>query len=146
MDKLIICTRCGGDACYTQQITSEISNYWCYSCGFISNSLMKDGEEYYNEQISTLPSLYLDLKYKDLKDQYWIPSIINIPDKGMVFAQGNSTDNWKWTAVKAIERTAEDKKKNVKHKVKWKMDMNNQAFFEERNYIDALTFIGILPE
>jgi hypothetical protein len=107
---------------------------------------MKEGQEYFNEQISNLPDLYLDLLYKDSEEQYWMPSAVTIEDKGMVFAQGTSPLEWKWTAVKAIKRTEEEKKKNPKNKSDWKMDMSNQKFFEEKNYIDALEYIGILPE
>lgn len=146
MDNLTICKRCGGDACYTQQVTPQINTYWCYGCGYVSNDLMKEGQEYFNEQVSNLPDLYLDLLFKDSEERYWMPSTINIQDKGMVFAQGTSPIEWKWTAVKAVERTAEDKKKNPKNKSKWKMDMTNQVFFEEKNYMDALESIGIFSK
>ena len=104
-DALIQCKRCKGDACYTQKVTPELSTYWCYSCGFISNDLMYEGQEYFNQQTSTLPDLYLDLLYKDEDNRYWMPSTVNIPDQGMVFAQGTSPLEWRWTAVKAVKRT-----------------------------------------
>jgi hypothetical protein len=146
MDSLTICKRCGGDACYTQQVTPQVSTYWCCGCGFISNTLMKEGQEYFNEQISNLPDLYLDLLHKDSEEQYWMPSAVTIEDKGMVFAQGASPLEWRWTAVKAIKRTEEEKKKNPKNKSDWKMDMSNQKFFEEKNYMDALEYIGIFSK
>ena len=45
MDNLTICKRCGSDACYTQEVTPEITNHFCYGCGFQTNTLMKEGEE-----------------------------------------------------------------------------------------------------
>jgi hypothetical protein len=145
-DSLTQCNRCGGDACYTQKVTPELSTYWCYGCGFLSNDLMKEGEEYYNQQISTLPDLYLDLLYKDTEGKYWMPSTVNIPEQGMVFAQGTSALEWRWTAVKAIERTEEDKKKNPKNTSAWKMDMANQKFYNEKDYLEALDFIGVFKK
>lgn len=145
-DALITCKRCKGDACYTQRVTPEISTYWCYSCGFISNDLMYEGQEYLTQQTSTLPDLYLDLLYKDEDNRYWMPSTVNIPDQGMVFAQGTSPLEWKWTAVKAVKRTEEDKKKNPKNTSEWKMDMSDQKFYEERDYLEALDYIGIFKK
>lgn len=146
MDNLSTCNRCGGDACYTQQVTPQLKTYWCYGCGFISNDLMKEGEEYFAQQTSNLPDLYLDLLYKDSEDRYWMPSTVNIEDKGMIFAQGVNPQDWRWTAVKAVERSEEDLKKNPKNKAKYKMDMVNQKHFHEKDYMDALDHIGIFKK
>lgn len=146
MDNLTTCKRCGGDACYTQRVTPEISSYWCYGCGFISNDLMKEGEDFFAQQTSTLPELYLDLLYKDGENRYWMPSMITLEGKGMVFANGTSPVEWRWTAVKAVERSEEDKKKNPKNVSNWKMDMSNQTHFQEKEYMDALEHIGIFEK
>lgn len=146
MDNLSTCNRCGGDACYTQQVTPQLKTYWCYGCGFISNDLMKEGEEYFAQQINGLPDLYLDLLYKDSEGRYWMPSTVTIEDKGMVFAQGTNPREWRWTAVKAVKRTKEDLKKNPKNKAEYKMDMVNQKHFEEKNYMDALEHIGVFQK
>ena len=45
-DEIVNCPKSGGEICYRVQVTPEISNYMSLSCGFISNTLMKDGEEY----------------------------------------------------------------------------------------------------
>jgi ribosomal protein L37E len=46
MDNLIICERCGSDACYVQEVNQDIKNYQCYGCGFITNSLMKKDSQF----------------------------------------------------------------------------------------------------
>jgi hypothetical protein len=33
-DALKECTRCGSDACYTQEVTKDINIEMCYGCGF----------------------------------------------------------------------------------------------------------------
>ena len=53
-DKLEKCSRCESDACYSQKINKEITNFMCYGCGFQSNSLMKNEGEFLNEQIETI--------------------------------------------------------------------------------------------
>ena len=50
MDGLIICKRCGSDACYKQEVNEKLSTYFCYGCGFQNNSLMKENEEFMEEQ------------------------------------------------------------------------------------------------
>jgi restriction endonuclease S subunit len=49
MDNLIICKHCGSDACYVEEVNQELSTYFCYGCGFQTNSLMKDDSEFYKE-------------------------------------------------------------------------------------------------
>jgi hypothetical protein len=150
MDKIIICPKSGGDLCYETQVTPEITNWMSLSCGYWTNSLMKEGKEFYNEQMSTLPELYKDLAWKDESTELvWLPQIINEPQKGMIFANGTEANNWKWSAVKAIPVTEEDKNKYPIPKqpgkfYEWRMDMTTIQHFEEREFIDALEYIGLI--
>lgn len=151
MDNLTICKHCGSDACYTQEVTPEIINQFCYGCGFQTNTLMKEGEEFFEQQKELLPELYKDIIYKDENDQMWMPSMINVPDKGMVFANGTDPSNWKWAAVKAVAVTEEEKHKYpIKGKkdqyYEFRMDMTTMMPFGEKEFMDALSYIGVLPE
>jgi hypothetical protein len=151
MDNLIICDRCGSDACYVDEVNQDIKTYFCYGCGFQTNSLMKEGEAFYEQQITTLPELYKDLLYKDNKDQIWMPSAINLPQQGMIFANGTKASEWMWSAVKAVPVTEEDKTKypipgKKDQYYEWRMDMSTIKHFPERDYIEALSYIGVLPE
>ena len=152
MDDLIICPKCESDACYKQEVNENVTNYMCYGCGFISNSLMKEGEEYWYQQLITLPELYKDLLFEDKNNQYWIPNTVNQPEIGMVFANGSDVSSWNWSAVKALEVKDSEK---IKYPIpgksgeyyKHRMDMKNlKSFDKERGYIDALSYIGVLPE
>ena len=151
VDRLQICPRCGSDACYVTEVNQDINNYFCYGCGFQSNTLMREEEEITEEQMEILPELYKDLRYKDKNGQIWFPSTVNLPKQGMVFANGSTTKNWKWAAVKAIEVTEEEKLKypipgkNGEYYLK-RMDMENGKSFEERDYMEALSYIGVLPK
>ena len=102
-DELKECTRCGSDACYTQEVTKDINIEMCYGCGFQSNSIIKKGNEFFNQQFENLPELYKELMDEEEDTgKIWMPTIINLKDKGMVFADGTNRDNWRWAAVKAI--------------------------------------------
>lgn len=147
-DKLTECPRCGSDACYSQEINDKITNYMCYGCGFQSNSLMKSNEEFLNEQTETLPELYKDLIFEDKEGKLWLPSTINLPKQGMVFANGSRADNWRWAAVKATEVKEEEKEKypipNKKGEYyEHRMDMSTMRMFDERDFLEALDYIGL---
>ena len=151
MDKLINCLCCNSDACYVDETTPNILTYFCYGGGFQTNSLMKEGEEFYEQQIAMLPELYKDLLNKDDDGTIWMPSTINLPQQGMVFANGPSKEDWGWAAVKAVSVTDEEKEKypipNQKGKFyEWRMDMTTLKMFVKRDYMEALSYIGVLPE
>jgi hypothetical protein len=69
----------------------------------------------------------------------------------MVFANGTDASNWRWAAVKAIKIPKDE---IMNHPIpgkpgefmKYKMDMKNMKTFKERDYMDALSYIGVLPE
>ena len=151
-EEIINCPKSGGDLCYKVQVAPEIYNYLSISCGFWTNSFMTEDHEFYKQQMETLPELYKDLAWVDPKTGLiWLPNTINVEDKGMVFANGTDASNWRWAAVKAIE-LPEDERKN--HPIpgkpgefmKYRMDMKNMKTFEERDYMEALSYIGVLPE
>ena len=148
-DNLTICDRCGSDACYVQEVNHEIKNYMCYGCGFVTNSLMKKGEQFFEEQFEILPELYKELMGEDEDTGLiWMPNTINIPNKGMVFADGKNGSNWAWAAVKAIPMP-EDEKEKFKAKgkeYKFKMDMENIKHYPESDFMEALEYIGVFEK
>ena len=150
-DKLTICSRCLGDACYVDEVNQDIKTYMCFSCGFQTNSLMKEGEDFYNQQITVLPDLYKDLFFTDEEGKVWMPTTINVPTQGMVFANGPSIQEWNWAAVKAVPVTEEEKTKYPIPGKKgefytWRMDMTTLKTFAERDFMEALSYLGLLPE
>lgn len=151
MDNMITCPRCGSDACYVQEVNHEIKNYQCYGCGFITNSLLKKDSKFFEEQMELLPNLYKELMGEDEEGKVWMPSTINLPEKGMIFANGTSSENWKWGAVKAIKVSKENKEKypipgKLGEFYKYRMDMETIQEFEEKDYIEALDYIGIFNQ
>ena len=113
---------------------------------------MKEGEEFYESQMETLPELYKDLAWKDEKTGLtWIPNTINESGVGMVFANGTNAQNWQWAAVKSIKIPKKDQKNHpIPGKkgefMEYKMDMVNLKSFHERDYIEALDYIGIFSK
>ena len=152
-DEIIDCPKSGGDLCYKMEINEDITNYFSLSCGFWTNTLMISGSSFYEEQMSSLPELYKDLAWTDSKTELvWVPNTVNEPELGMVFADGSDITNWRWTAAKAVEIKDKEKLKfpipgKSGEYYKHRMDMKNlKSFDKERGYIDALSYIGLLPE
>ena len=146
-EEIINCPKSGGDLCYKTQINPEIATYLSLSCGFWTNTFMKEGEEFYETQMQDIPELYKELAWKDSETNLvWLPNTINIPEQGMVFAYGPNASSWGWGAVKAIEIPEGERKEVMGKTQTHKMDMANMKVFEERDYIEALSYIKVLPE
>ena len=108
----------------------------------MTNSLMTSGSEFLEETNIGLPELHKDIAWTDPDTGLvWVPNTINNPDQGMVFADGTNKDEWSWAAVKS--KKVEDRKEGDPE---YKMDMSTKKNFKERDYMDALSFIGILPD
>lgn len=117
-------------------------------CGFVTNSLMKQGESFFEEQMELLPNLYKELMGEDEEGLIWMPSTINIPSQGMVFANGSSADVWKWAAVQSVPVKEEEKEKypipgKKGEYYEQRMDMETMKEFDEKDFIEALDYIGI---
>ena len=151
-EEIINCPKSGGDLCSKVQVAPEIYNYMSISCGFWTNTFMTEDHEFYMQQMETLPELYKDLAWKDPETGLiWLPNTINNQEQGMVFANGTDASNWRWAAVRAIEIPKDEV---MNHPIpgkpgefmKYRMDMKNMKSFKERDYMDALSYIGVLPE
>lgn len=123
-ESLIICPHCKGNAC--SEISNDKLTIWiCFGCGFTSNSsISKENKE---QSESFLPELYKDLCYEDENGHYWYPTSVSIDDSSMVFAEGTSTQDWKWSAVQAKDGKA---------------DMKTKKEFEQKDFMEALDYIG----
>jgi hypothetical protein len=140
-DKLVICSHCGSDACY-QHTQQGITIWSCMGCGFTTNELMIENSELVKETEEVMPELYKDIKFVDDKKQIWYPTVISIQDKGTVFINGTTKDNWGWAGIKAVETTDEEKEKfkGATHK----SDPKTLKTFDKKSFDEACAYIGLL--
>lgn len=125
---LIICPKCGGNACH--EASNEKLTVWsCFGCGFTSNTTTTDSNIEAIEAV--IPQLYKDIKFQDKKGYYWYPSTVILEDKSMVFADGNTIDDWKWSAVLSKDSKA---------------DMSTKKEFEINEFMEALEHIGFFEK
>lgn len=145
-DNLITCNRCGGNACYVTEVSPEVKTQQCFGCGFQTNSLMKQGSEFFEEQMKLLPDLYKELMAEDETGLIWMPTNINQPQIGMIFANGTSGKDWKWAAVKAVPVKEEEKEKFKKKDgtyFEYRMGMTTMKQFEEKDFIEAMDYLDL---
>jgi hypothetical protein len=127
-ESLIICPRCEGNACH--EISNDKLTVWsCFGCGFTSNSTLT--EDKLEEVEVVIPQLYKDLKFKDDKGYYWYPNSVMLEDKSLVFADGKTTEEWKWAGVLSKDGKA---------------DMTTVKYFEEKEFMEALDYIGFFEK
>jgi hypothetical protein len=148
VDKLVTCKRCGGNCCYESKV-KRLTTWNCLGCGFTTNNQLKYESAYQKEYETTLPELYKDLAFLDVDNMVWYPCVINFPEKGMVFAQGTSVENWGWTGILTVQVTEEEKEKFKKPGVEneyftHKMDAKTTKMFKE--FMEAADYIGIFGE
>ena len=77
-----------------------------------------------------------------------MPQTINIANKGMVFANGKNSKKWKWSAVLAVPVLEEEKEKfpipgKKDEYYEWRMNMDTIKSYNEKDFMDALEYIGI---
>jgi hypothetical protein len=138
-DSMVVCPSCAGDACYKVEMQKDVYSYTCFSCGFLTHDIMKEGFNFDNYE-STMPQLYIDLKKIDSEDRVWYPMTINIQKKGVVFAYGTSKDNWQWTGIKNRELTEEETKELANKGITYKSDASSMKHFS-KDFIEALSYI-----
>ena len=132
----------GSDACYETSFEQEgktITTWLCFGSGFTTSTIMIEGSSTVNNLLETAPSLYKDLLHTDKDKRVWAPATITLPEKGMVFLDGSSKDQWKWASVRSIPITAEERtKKNFPKDQTHKMDMANIKHYEQNDFMTAL--------
>jgi hypothetical protein len=133
----------GSNACYEQsfeQEGKEIKTWLCFGSGYTTSTLMTEGSKTLADLLQTAPELHKDLLHKAEDGRIWLPATITIPEKGMVFVDGTNKEDWKWSAVKALEIEKSEKEKYPDDQTH-RMDMQNAKSFERKDFMDALEYI-----
>jgi len=160
-DRLTNCVCCTSNACYESQFklpSGTLKTWLCMTCGFTSNETMeedseslKQAEEHTATFIKDLKQIHLSFNGKTLA---WFPTVITMPDKGMIFPEPiKDTDDWKWTVVKSVPIPEEERKNypvpdhDIKEGLdthyKNKMDMENPMRYDKLCFMDAAEELGM---
>ena len=142
-DNLTACPKCKAEeSCYTTPINEFHNSYSCLNCGFTTNDLMRQEEFDFEQYEDTIPELYKDIKYTDEEGRIWYPSVINIEEKGTVFANGTCEEDWQWSAIKSIELTEEEKQMNKFKGKTHKSDSSSLQNFGREGFFEACDYIS----
>jgi len=100
--KTVDCAVCGDNTALEEQ-DGGVTSWMCVNCGYTSNTLYKKNSPTIRKVFSTSPKLINQLKVYDKKRfLYWIPTVINMPTRGIIFPEGTKTQLI-WTYVPIID-------------------------------------------
>lgn len=136
-DKLIQCPVCGSQLCYEYDHT-QYKQWMCFSCGYGSTSHMVEGSDFVTSSKQSLPELIKDLEFIDDNKTVWYPSVINIPEKGILFPNGHNKFDWKWAVAPLVKISKEEKSRFPKGQTH-KVDLKKIEYFDRELYSAALT-------
>lgn len=144
-DRIVECLHCERGSCYEQHIDEQTVTWLCLACGFQTSTMMTPDSPIVKTILESSPELYKDLMYTDENNHVWFPATITVPELGMIFLDGTSKEDWRWSAVKAIPITKEDRKtKKYPKSQTLRMDVANKIQFQQNEFIVAMDFLGLL--
>jgi len=141
-DNLVKCPHCEAEMCYEYHNPQYIQ-WMCFNCGYGSTSHMVKDSDFVKSSKEVLPELIKDLEFTDENDFVWYPSTINIPEKGILFPNGNNKDNWMWAVAPLTFITKEEKSRFPK-KQTHKVDLSNMKYFSKEEFAKAVTTLNEL--
>jgi len=105
--EMVDCPVCGEHTAIEEK-EDDIFSWMCISCGYTSNTLYKKNSSTIRKVFSTSPKLINELKVHDKKRHiYWIPTVINMPSRGLIFPEGTKTQLI-WTYIPIIDIPEKD--------------------------------------
>tara|TARA_B100000131_G_scaffold286468_1_gene296425 strand:+ start:1852 stop:2364 length:513 start_codon:yes stop_codon:yes gene_type:complete len=142
----------GSDKCFRVFTEPETEDqYLCMKTGFMSNSKFKIGSKELNSELDKMPEIMKAVQhYDEERDIVWIPTIMNIPAKGMLFPEGN-LEAWGWSYAPIVEIPKEEQvhypipgKENDFYTNK--LDIENTKKYKKNEFDKALIDMGVLSK
>ena len=134
---------------FTEPISDD--HYLCMSTGYMSTSNFKVGSVQLESELEKSPELVKALQQFDSeRDIVWIPTILNFPEKGMIYPEG-SIGNWKWCYASVVQIPEEEQKNYpVPNKegeyFTSKLDVENSQKFDNDKFYEACTVMGLIAK
>ena len=171
-DKLVNSPICNSDACYESEFQTQdgvIKSWLCMTSGYTSNTTMTLDSEALKQTLELTADLIKDLRQDHEppgggEKLAWFPTVITMPEKGMIFPEPQTwvkqnltsdkkteTHTWGWTVVKAVPIPEEEQSKypdprNPGTNYKFRMDMENKKRFENLAFMDAAEELGMFAK
>jgi len=152
-EKNVVCPNCGSMRCFessTEPKTEE--SYLCIQCGFMSHSKYLENSEVLNNQLTQSADIIGSVKlYDKERDIVWLPSVLNMGDRGIIYPEGTDSSNWHWKFAKT-KTLKEDEQKDypVPNKegefYKSILDVKNARTYDKLDFMSACKDMGIIME
>ena len=142
----------GSENCF-RVFTEPISDdhYLCMTTGYMSTSHFKVGSVQLESELEKSPELVKALQQFDSeRDIVWIPTILNIPGKGMIYPEGN-IGSWNWCYASVVQIPEEEQKnypvpdKEGEYYTS-KLDVENSQKFNNNKFYEACTAMGLIAQ
>ena len=149
----IKCPHCGSTECFkdTQAISERefVDSYMCVSCGYTTTSMNVEGSQTIKEYEELTAELVKELRWVDENNLVWYPIVLNFPSFGIIFPDGTSAADWKWTAAPAVDIPAEEQKNypvpgQPDQYYARRIDLKAGKSFANNDFYEACKFIGFI--
>ncbi len=146
MESKIKCPVCKSKAqCFDEYVEEDnFHSYLCFKCGYTSNSKFTYGSDELLSSLEASPQLIIELQVADWeRDIVWIPSVLNMGEKGIIFPEGTYED-WSWKYAKVVDIPEEDREKyNGEEK---RLDVESANIYGQHEFLKACKDMGIVKD
>ena len=145
----VTCPHCGGSNCFIEEY-EDVESHLCMDCGYTTTSLNIEGSVQMVDWESALPELVKVIKWVDPQTKLiWLPSTLNVPQKGIVFPDGITAQDWKWRSAPVVSVSKEEQKKypipgKPGEFYKTKIDFSKSQLFDQSEFQNACKHIGLI--
>ena len=152
-EKNIICPNCGSYRCfesYTEPKSEE--SYLCIQCGYMSHSKYLENSDVLNQQLDKSADIIGKLKkFDDKRKIVWLPSVLNMGDRGIIYPEGTDINDWYWKYAKTKQLKEEERKdypipgKDGEF-YKAILDVKEAKTYDKLDFISACKDMGIVKQ
>ena len=146
MESKIKCPVCKSKAqCFDEYVVEDnFHSYLCFKCGYTSNSKFTYGSDELLSSLEASPQLIIELQIADWeRDIVWIPSVLNMGEKGIIFPEGTYED-WSWKYAKVVD-IPEEERVNYDGQEK-RLDVESANIYGQHEFLKACKDMGIVKD
>ena len=146
MESKIKCPVCKSTSqCFDEYVVEDnFHSYLCFQCCYTSNSKFKYGSDELLSSLEASPRLIQELQIADWeRDIVWIPSVLNMGPKGIIFPEG-TYDDWSWKYAKVVDIPEEDRDKYEGQEKR--LDVESANIYGQQEFLKACNDMGIVKD
>lgn len=145
--QFVVCPHCGSQLCFHQQVGENVEAMTCLSCGFTTTNQMLEGSETEKAVSAKHPTLYKDLRFKDVHGFVWYPAVVTVPGVGMAYIDGSSTEDWEWASTPMRKLTRKERRSGRYGNQEYiAVPSQTKKFGKEGGFVKALDSLGLLGD